>query len=66
MWNPGPAHPAGMRNIIKTLCKEEGKSRKLYLAGHSLGGALATVAAARLAFMDDVKISGMYTIGSPR
>ncbi|CAB1117639.1 unnamed protein product [Ectocarpus sp. CCAP 1310/34] len=66
VWNPGSAHPSGMRNIIKTLCKEEGKHRKLYLAGHSLGGALATVAAARLAFMDDVKISGIYTIGSPR
>ncbi|CAN0251454.1 unnamed protein product, partial [Ectocarpus fasciculatus] len=66
VWNPGPGNPAGMHNIIKTLCKEEGKSRKLYLAGHSLGGALATVAAARLAFTDDdVKISGMYTIGSP-
>lgn len=56
----------GMHKIIKTLYEEEGKSRKLYITGHSLGGALATVAAARLAFLDDINIAGMYTIGSPR
>lgn len=51
---------------IKALCEEEGKNRKLYVSGHSLGGALATVAGARLAFEHDMKIAGMYTIGSPR
>eukprot|EP00903_Cladosiphon_okamuranus_P008421 g8095.t1 len=44
----------------------DGKGRKLYIAGHSLGGALATVAAARLAFEDDINIAGVYTVGSPR
>lgn len=56
----------GMYKAIKSLYEETGKTRKLYIAGHSLGGALATIAAARLAFVDDINITGMYTIGSPR
>ncbi|CAM9962984.1 unnamed protein product [Laminaria digitata] len=56
----------GMRQTIKTLYEEKGKSRKLFITGHSLGGALATIAAGRLAFVDNMNIAGMYTIGSPR
>ncbi|CAN0234091.1 unnamed protein product [Laminaria digitata] len=56
----------GMRQTIKTLYEEKGKSRKLFVTGHSLGGALATIAAGRLAFVDNMNIAGMYTIGSPR
>lgn len=56
----------GMLAAIKALCEEEGKNRKLYISGHSLGGALATIAGARLAFEHDMKIAGIYTIGSPR
>ncbi|CAM9545693.1 unnamed protein product [Laminaria digitata] len=56
----------GMRRTIKALYEEKGKSRKLFITGHSLGGALATIAAGRLAFVDNMNIAGMYTIGSPR
>lgn len=48
------------------LYNEKGKNRRLFFAGHSLGGALATNAAARVAFIDDLDIAGIYTIGSPR
>eukprot|EP00752_Nemacystus_decipiens_P010362 g9232.t1 len=58
MWEP-------IHEKIKEL-HGDGKGRKLYIAGHSLGGALATVAAARLAFEDNMNIAGVYTIGSPR
>lgn len=56
----------GMHDSIKKLYNEEGKDRKLYLTGHSLGAALATNAAARLAFGDNIDITAMYTIGSPK
>lgn len=55
-----------MYSTIESLYYEKGKSRKLYLAGHSLGGALATIAAAHLAFGENMNIAGIYTIGSPR
>ncbi|CAM9368027.1 unnamed protein product [Hapterophycus canaliculatus] len=56
----------GMHKTIKDLYYEKNKNRKLYIAGHSLGGALATVTAARLAFGDGMDIAAIYTIGSPR
>ncbi|CAM9543452.1 unnamed protein product [Ectocarpus fasciculatus] len=61
-----PSSKNGMYQTIKNLYNEDGKNRKLYIAGHSLGGALATIAAARLSFVDDMNIAGIYTIGSPR
>ncbi|CAN0019804.1 unnamed protein product [Scytosiphon promiscuus] len=66
VWLPGPGNPAGMHATIKALYDEEGSERKLYVAGHSLGGALATIAAARLVLVDNMNIAGIYTIGSPR
>lgn len=66
VWLSTPEGEDGMCQTIKSLCHERGKKRKLYLAGHSLGGALATIAAARLAFLEDIDITAIYTIGSPR
>lgn len=59
--------PSGMLRVIRRFYQEEGKSRKLYITGHSLGGALATVAAARLAFVhSDINITAVYGLGAPR
>jgi triacylglycerol lipase len=41
-------------------------SPKLYLAGHSLGGALATLAAPEIEARTALKIAAIYTFGSPR
>lgn len=42
-----------------------GKYRSLWFTGHSLGGALANLAVARLV-ADDYAIYGLYTFGQPR
>lgn len=54
----------GMLAYIKGLYEEQ--PRPVLLAGHSLGAALATIAAARLAAVHEIPIHGVYTIGSPR
>jgi len=60
--------------IVEFLEKNHTKKR-LWLCGHSLGGALATVAAAKIALSKETptnkipfknKIEGLVTIGSPR
>lgn len=45
--------------------KKEGTLRPLFLTGHSLGGAMATVAAAKLV-LEDRPFSSVYTYGQPR
>ena len=47
--------------VMKVLDKEL-KNRKLFICGHSLGGAMATIATSRLAD----KVTCLYTYGSPR
>ena len=44
---------------------EAAGSRRIWLTGHSLGGALATVLAYRLQ-RDGIRVQGVYTYGSPR
>jgi triacylglycerol lipase len=43
-----------------------GKKTRLFLTGHSLGGALAVLAAALLHFREHQRIAGVYTYGQPR
>jgi triacylglycerol lipase len=50
-------------NALDALRKEKSAGRKLWLAGHSLGGALATLAAAHLG---RDAVHGLYTYGCPR
>jgi triacylglycerol lipase len=58
--------------IEATLRKWSGKGRTLWVTGHSLGGALALLAAAYLRFPADPTkvlprpIAGLYTFGQPR
>lgn len=40
--------------------------RPIFVTGHSLGAALATIAAARLAVDHDLPLQALYTVGSPR
>ena len=56
IWNPlfGKYQQAHKKN-----------PRPLYITGHSLGGGMATIAAAKLAHMD-LPFSGVYTFGQPR
>ncbi len=52
----------------RALRAEDHKQRRyrpLFLTGHSLGGAMATVAAAKL-ILEDRPFSGVYTYGQPR
>ncbi len=42
------------------------KQRALWVAGHSLGGALATLAVAKLRLEKDEPVNGLYTFGQPR
>lgn len=57
------------RNLEKPLRRAldqmGGKSKPLYLAGHSLGGALASLFTYRL-FLDGYQILGMNSVGQPK
>ena len=52
-------------DIQNILDKNEFKDKPLFITGHSLGGALATIAAKKLSHKDG-GIAACYTYGSPR
>jgi triacylglycerol lipase len=49
-------------SILKTVSSKTHASKKLTMCGHSLGGAMATLAASRL----KDRVHSLYTFGSPR
>jgi triacylglycerol lipase len=53
-----------MRDAVAKLA--QGKKTRLFVTGHSLGGALAVIAAALLHFRFSRTIAGVYTYGQPR
>jgi len=61
----------GLDKVWNEIWNAVGRSRlhdkrPIWLTGHSLGGALALTAAARLRFEKNVIINGLYTFGQPR
>ncbi|MBN2120276.1 MAG: lipase family protein [Candidatus Omnitrophica bacterium] len=55
------------KDILKALREFQDNNQDIWIAGHSLGGALATLAAAKLASENKCKnIRGLYTYGKPR
>jgi hypothetical protein len=53
-----------MISAVKQLA--QGEKTRLFLTGHSLGGALAVLAAALLHFCKGQRIAGVFTYGQPR
>jgi triacylglycerol lipase len=51
---------------ISNRLKANRESRSLWVTGHSLGGALAVLAAVRLHLEDHQLVNGLYTYGQPR
>ena len=51
--------------IKQSIGKFRAKNQKIWITGHSLGGALATLAVDRLT-EEDEDVSGLYTFGQPR
>lgn len=53
-------------DITQILARVQTKAQALWITGHSLGGALATLAAAHFALVLDKPVRGIYTFGQPR
>jgi triacylglycerol lipase len=51
----------GLESYLDEVSNEDGRRRSVWFTGHSLGAALATLAAARYG-----NVAGLYTFGSPR
>jgi hypothetical protein len=52
--------------IWTRVATEMASGRKLWLTGHSLGGATAATLAFRLQYMDGLPVQGLMTYGAPR
>jgi triacylglycerol lipase len=53
------------KEVLKIISKFQDNSQTIWITGHSLGGALATLAASRL-MQNNFDINGLYTFGQPR
>lgn len=52
--------------LAEVRAQQQSKARPLWVTGHSLGAALATMATARLALAEQQAVQGLYNFGSPR
>lgn len=55
----------GTANVLPKRLLGRG-NRAVWIAGHSLGGALAELCAAQAFFVEHVPVQGLYTFGQPR
>lgn len=53
-------------DVLAAIRRFRKKRQPVWLTGHSLGAALATLAAARMRWKDRMPLAGLYTFGSPR
>jgi len=58
-------HPIGGKEILPARLVNRG-NRPVWIAGHSLGGALAELCAAQASFVNHIPVQGVYTFGQPR
>ena len=63
MWNTQDqaGEHKGLESYLDEVSNEDGRRRSVWFTGHSLGAALATLAAARYG-----NVAGLYAFGSPR
>jgi triacylglycerol lipase len=54
------------QDILAKIAEFQTNGQSLWFTGHSLGGALATLAVAKLRYENDKPIYGLYTFGQPR
>ncbi|CAN0203504.1 unnamed protein product [Ascophyllum nodosum] len=54
----------GMRDKLHEM--SAANPRPIFVCGHSLGAALATIAVAKIAVEEDLPLTALYTMGSPR
>lgn len=55
-----------LRQRITDFQDDAAKPQSLWFTGHSLGAALATIAVAKLRYLEDKPVYGLYTFGQPR
>tara|TARA_Y100000590_G_C15449968_1_gene912309 strand:- start:60 stop:830 length:771 start_codon:yes stop_codon:yes gene_type:complete len=53
-------------DVVEELVELNGEMKNIWVTGHSLGGAMATILAQRLEFADGYDVHTLYTFGSPR
>ena len=52
--------------VKRTINQFQNQGQTLWITGHSLGAALATLTVSRLVLGEDKPVGGLYTFGSPR
>lgn len=62
VWNDHDGNPG----VSKTIDQFQDRGQSVWVTGHSLGAALATLAVAEMTLRDDRPVNGLVTIGQPR